>query len=248
MTRHTCHDCVYSNWDPVACLRSLESGRLSGLTCVNHPDAPGRIRDVCPGRPCRNFRARRRPPVRVEPPKPPNDDVRYIALTRGKFAIVDKADYEWLNRHRWHTSCFGGKTYARRNTKTSSIMMHRAILCAPKGLVVDHIDGNGLNNRRSNLRVCTQAENCRNAKPRVGTSRFKGVRAHNAPGKFAAEITFEGRAQYIGSFDDEIEAAIAYDLRAVVLFAEFARLNFPTIINATRQAKQQKKRAPRACA
>ena len=225
MSRHTCHDCVYSNWDPVACLRSLESGRLSGLTCVNHPDAPGRIRDVCPGRPCRNFRARRRPPVRVEPPKPPNDKVRYIALTRGKFAIVDKADYEWLNRHRWHASCFGGKTYARRNTKTGSIMMHRAILCAPKGLVVDHIDGNGLNNRRSNLRICTPWQNAQNSGPHGRGSRFKGV--YPSGNKWYAVIKHKRQTHYLGTFDDELEAAKARDRAAYTLQGKFAYLNFP---------------------
>ena len=234
----TCAECGYGLAAP--------GGDTGQVTCVNHPEAPGQLHPVTAGGTCRNFRARRKPPVRAEPPAPPSDDVRYIALTQGFFAIVDAADYERLSRHKWTVSRKGDKCYAYRKDKGRNVLMHRLIMQAPSGLVVDHIDGNGLNNRRSNLRLCTQAQNCRNARPRAGTSRFKGVRAHNAPGQFAAEITFEGRAQYIGSFDDEIEAAIAYDLRAVVLFAEFARLNFPTIVNATRQAKQQKKRAPRA--
>ena len=228
----TCRHCAYGLADP--------HGSPATITCLNHVEAPGQLRSVAADATCRNFRARRRLPVRVEPPAPPNDDVRYIALTQGKFAIVDAADYEWLSRYKWTASCKGDKCYAYRKDKGRNILMHRLIAQAPPGMVVDHIDGNSANNRRGNLRVCTQAENCRNAKPRVGTSRFKGVRAHNAPGKFAAEITFEGRAEYLGSFTDEIEAALVYDLRAIVLFAEFARPNFPHIVNATSQAKKLK--------
>lgn len=230
VAERTCAHCVYG----LAC----PGGEPEQVTCVNHVESPGRLHPVVGGGSCRNFRPRRRTPVRIEPPEPPSDEIRYIALTRGKFAIVDAADYEWLSRYKWTANCKGDKCYAYRRDKGRGVLMHRAIMQAPKGLVVDHIDGNGLNNRRSNLRLCTQAENSRNARPRRGTSRFKGVRAHNTPGQFVAEITLDGRARYIGSFTDEIEAAIAYDLRAVVLFAEFARLNFPHITAATAQARR----------
>ncbi|UCD51523.1 MAG: HNH endonuclease [Phycisphaerales bacterium] len=238
--QRTCAECAYGLANP--------NGAPETIACVNHVEAPGQWRPVAAGGTCRNFRVRRRPPVRAEPPAPPDDDVRYIALTKGKFALVDAADYEWLSRYKWTASCKGDKCYAYRKDKGRHVLMHRLIMQAPPGLVVDHIDGNSCNNRRHNLRVCTQAQNCRNARPRVGTSGFKGVRAQNTPGRFVAEITFEGRHDYIGSFTDEIEAAIAYDLRAIVLFAEFARLNFPSIINATRQAKKQKDPTLRACA
>jgi hypothetical protein len=238
--QRTCAECAYGLADP--------NGGAETITCVNHVEAPGQLRPVAADGTCRNFRARRRPPVRAEPPAPPSDDVRYIALTKGFFALVDAADYEWLSRYKWTASCKGDKCYAYRKDKGRHVLMHRLIAQAPPGMVVDHIDGNTCNNRRGNLRVCTQAQNSRNARPRVGTSRFKGVRAHNGPGKFAAEITFQGQHKYIGSFTDEIEAALAYDLRAVVLFAEFARPNFPSIVNATRQAKQLKDSALRACA
>ncbi|MBN1359208.1 MAG: HNH endonuclease [Sedimentisphaerales bacterium] len=225
MSERTCHDCVYSNWNPVACLRGLETGRLACLTCVNHVEAPGRIRDVCSGRPCRNFRGRRRPPVRIEPPRPPSDDVRYIALTRGKFAIVDAADYERLSRYRWYASRSAGKTYARRNTRLGTILMHREIVHAPKGLIVDHFDGNGLNNRRSNLRICTPWQNVHNSGPHGRGSKFKGV--YPSGDKWYAVIKHKGRTHYLGTFADEVEAAKARDRAARALQGKFAYLNFP---------------------
>ena len=106
--------------------------------------------------------------------------------------------------------------------------MHRAILNAPKGLLVDHIDGNGLNNRKSNLRLCTFAQNAHNSRPRRNSSsRYKGVCWHKLKKKWTVSIYKGGKRTYLGYYDDEIEAALAYDRKAEELFGEFAYLNFP---------------------
>jgi hypothetical protein len=116
--------------------------------------------------------------------------------------------------------------------------MHRQIMDPPKGKIVDHIDGNQANNCRANLRICTRRENgCNRSKPVGTTSRFKGVSWHKATGKWAATIHFKRRAFWLGYFDDEAEAARAYDAKAVELFGEFARLNFPDEWPAERRAE-----------
>jgi len=235
VAEQTCAHCAYGLADP--------NGSVETVTCVNHVEAPGQLHPVAGGGTCRNFRAKRRPSVRVEPPAPPDDEVRYIALTRGKFAIVDAADYEWLNQYKWYASCSSvGVYYACRQSGGRHIMMHRQIMDPPEGHVVDHINHNSLNNRRCNLRVCTQAENVRNCRGRHASSQYKGVRHRRGRNKWQARIGINGRCESIGFFDSEIEAALAYDLRAIVLFGEFAYLNFPHITNATRQAGCNKTR------
>jgi hypothetical protein len=191
--------------------------------CANHPDTPGQLREV-PGRPCRNFRGK---PLRVEPPQPPNDKIRYIPLTRGLHAIVDAEDYEWLSRYKWHAAIArGGLFYARRNSPNGVVSMHREIMKAPEGMVVDHINGNGLDNRRCNLRLCTAEQNALNTRPRTNTkSRFKGVFPHG--NKWLARVRYKGRRFYLGLFDNEMEAAKARDRKAVELFGEYAWRNLP---------------------
>jgi hypothetical protein len=188
--------------------------------CANHPDAPGLLREVSSGGFCRNYRPK--PPA----PAQPAGTVRRITLARGGFVLVDAADYEWLNRHKWTARGTGG--YACRQEKGRMIYMHREIMNAPKGMVVDHIDGNRQNNCRSNLRVCTQRENQHNqAKQISSASRFKGVFHDKRCGKWYAEARCNGEHFRVGPFEDEVEAARAYDRLAVELFGEFAYLNFP---------------------
>ncbi len=234
--KRNCTYCVFSQLLP-----GDEPGKR---ICVNHIESPGQLRPVEGGETCRNFRAKRQPTVRTEPPTPPNDEIRYVALTQGKFALVDAADYEWLNQYKWYVSKgHADKCYAMCHAgRRRPIRMHRLLMKPPAGLVVDHIDGNGLNNRRSNLRICTQAQNLRNRPGRSATSRFKGVSFDKRRNLWAACISQKDRTIHIGYFEDEIEAAIAYDLRAIVLAGEFAYLNFPHIINATSQARRPRAR------
>lgn len=157
--------------------------------------------------------------------------MKEIKLTQGKFAMVDDVDYEWLSQWKWYAAKFSNTFYAWRgvnvNRKVKIIQMHRLIL----GLTdtqthTDHIDGNGLNNQRLNIRACSRSENMRNKKPnRRSASIFKGVHWHKPNRKWVAQIGVNSKARYIGSFDSEIEAAMAYNEAALKHFGEFARLN-----------------------
>ena len=218
--QRSCHDCVFCTWDKGLWMRTLLSGRPVLGMCANHPVTPGRLREV-PGRPCRNFRGK---PRRVEPPEPPNDKIRYIPLTRGLHAIVDADDYEWLSQYKWHATkpTGSGRVYAARGKSGATIFMHRMIMQPPEGKVVDHVNGNGQDNRRGNLRVCTPLQNSRNRrKHRDGKSRFIGVSPCGK--KWQA---FVGR-RYVGVFEDEVEAAKARDRKAKEMYGEHAWLNFP---------------------
>ncbi|MDY0356607.1 MAG: HNH endonuclease [Sedimentisphaerales bacterium] len=229
MCDRVCANCVYAVRAVGRWHRVMQS-RWPGLrTCINHPEAPGELHETVATGTCRNFRARPKPVVRGEPPEPPDDSIRYIPLTRGKFAIVDAADYEWLSKYKWLAT--GNEKrgfYAGRRVGQGMLLMHRAIMQPPPGMVVDHISGNGLDQRRANLRVCSQRHNSHNRRPsRWTSSRFKGVYFCRATGKWVATIGFEGRSIHLGSFDDEVEAARVYDRKARELFGEYAYLNFP---------------------
>ncbi len=102
MSKRTCYHCLYAKGpSPARRMRERSGGGWpTMLRCINHPDCPGEFWDILPAGSCRNFRARREPAVRTTPPEPPHDKVRYIPLTKRKYAIVDAADYEWLNRFR----------------------------------------------------------------------------------------------------------------------------------------------------
>jgi hypothetical protein len=147
-----------------------------------------------------------------------------IPLTSGFYTYVDAADYEWLNQ--WHWRAYGDGYVARRE-KGRLIFMHREIMQPPPGMVVDHINGVSLNNRRCNMRVCTRQQNNFNSRPRPKISPYKGVRFDADTGKWIAEITHCHIKYHLGTFADEVEAARAYDRRAIELQGPYARLNFP---------------------
>ncbi len=215
MAAPRCYNCVYSCVDPERWLRCLCRGEPLMPRCANHPQWPGQMHDV-PGTACRNYRTR--------PILPEGDAVRLIPLGDGYYAYVDAADYDWLSRYTWHLN----NGYASRRAKGRRIYMHAQIMQPVKGMVVDHIDGNNANNCRFNLRLCTQAENLRNRRSRYGSSsRFKGVGYDQEHQKWFARCRLEGQREWLGYFDDEIEAAHVYDHAAVEYFGEFARLNFP---------------------
>lgn len=157
------------------------------------------------------------------------ENTRTIALTQGKVALVDAADYEWLNQWKW---CFKQGRAERHapsdNGYRRSLLMHRVILGDIDGMCVDHINHDPLDNRRANLRLCTKAENSRNrSRQRNSSSQYLGVGWHKANRKWIAEIRINGKSGYLGSFDNEIDAAKAYDKAARELHGEFANPNFP---------------------
>lgn len=158
--------------------------------------------------------------------------MKQIKLTKGQNAIVDDVDFEWLNQWKWYANKGCNTFYAQRklriNKKCITVIMHREILGLKygDGKCVDHIDGNGLYNKRSNLRICTNSQNQHNQKVRIsGTSQFKGVTWNKGSRKWQSLIRYNGKKIHLGLFSNEIEAAKAYNKKALELFGEFALLN-----------------------
>ena len=154
-----------------------------------------------------------------------------IPLTQGYFAEVDDEDYEKVNQHSWYASIEEHTVYARSEQGGS---MHRLILSLKKGdkREADHRDGNGLNNRRYNLRICSRQQNCYNKRPQQGgTSRFKGVSWSRKVNKWQAYIGFNNKGIYLGYYSDQQVAAIRYDMAAIYFFGQFARINYPDMLD-----------------
>lgn len=160
--------------------------------------------------------------------------MKRIRLTKGFWATVDDSDYKWLSEFRWCTSETNRTNYAITGitvskNKYSHTSMHKMIMRPPKGMEVDHIDGDGLNNRRANLRIVTHKQNQRNRKHtnKNNTSGFKGlIRNGNL---WQARITVDGFGVSLGYYNNPEDAARAYDDAALKYFGEFASLNFPHV-------------------
>jgi len=151
-----------------------------------------------------------------------------IQLTQGKVAVVDVEDEALVLRHLWYYDSDG---YARTNVnsggKRRTMLMHRLINNTPEDIFTDHRDGDGLNNRRYNLRDAKNIQNLWNSKPhRDGSSKYKGVCWAKNRGKWLSRIMANGKTTQIGYFTCEERAAKEYDRRAKLLHGEFARLNF----------------------
>ena len=161
--------------------------------------------------------------------------MKEIPLTRGRVALVDDEDYDYLMQWKWYTNkTLQGKFYAARSLwnlitkKIKNVCMHRVIIDAKKGEEVDHKDGNGLNNQRGNLRLCTRAQNNANSKlQKNSTSGYKGATFDRHAQKWQAHIMYNRRHLFLGYYGTSEEAARAYDKKAIELFGEFARPNFP---------------------
>lgn len=160
-------------------------------------------------------------------------DIMAIPLSRGLLALVDGEDHEWLNQWKWWALKVKNKYYAVRTQwlkvekRYITILMHRQIMNTPKGMETDHISRCCLDNRKSNLRVCTSSENHRNTTGKVNkTSTYKGVCWNKKHKQWCANITHNKKTYYLGHFSNEAKAAKAYDKKAKELFGEFACLNF----------------------
>ena len=164
--------------------------------------------------------------------------MKRIPLGRGEHAIVDDADFDWLNQWKWWTTGGGKyKHYAQRASYPKGggkihISMHRLVLGLTTKIECDHINGNGLDNRRSNLRKCSKAQNACNRRPqKKKMGRFKGVIWRKETKKWRAMIRHNKRLIHLGSFDDEVAAAIAYNTASLKYHKEFGRLNeIPAIL------------------
>lgn len=157
------------------------------------------------------------------------NDTSMIKLRNGMYAIVDKDDYEELSKYRWFVNSSGYPArVVRKGSKKSAQTMHRFIMHEHKDApVIDHINGNVLDNRKSNLRPASIKENSRNKRKSVNkASEYKGVVYDGSlPRNWKARITVDGELIYLGSFETEEDAAYAYNIAATNHFGEFARLN-----------------------
>lgn len=159
--------------------------------------------------------------------------MREIPLTQGKTAIVDDDDYEWLMAMgKWGYEKGPRTGYARRADRVGKnrhkVWMHREIMRAPRGIQVDHIDGDGCNNQRANLRLASGQQNCRNRKPLLdATSPYKGVSYKQDSDTYAVRIRLEKGSEWLGCHADEHLAARIYDCAAVKHYGEYAQINFP---------------------
>ena len=160
--------------------------------------------------------------------------MKKIPLTQGKFAIVDDEDYERLSKHKWYAQKTKNTWYAVRTIgdgkEQKTILMHREILNIPKGFGTDHINHNGVDNKKGNIRRCNQSQNLQNKRKTKGTSRYKGVSWYGRHKKWYVQIVHNGQWHGLGYYDNEILAAKAYDRRAKELFGEFACLNFGNVV------------------
>lgn len=161
---------------------------------------------------------------------------KLIPLSQGKFAKVDAGDFEWLGQFKWQyhkPKPSESRAYARTaifkkgdKGKATFVYMHRMILQPERTKKVDHEDGDGLNNRRSNIRICTTSQNNTNTKIRSdNTSGYKGVFWHKGANKWGATIKTSTGAISLGLYETALEGATAYNIAARKHFGEFARLN-----------------------
>lgn len=165
--------------------------------------------------------------------------MKQVPLTQGKVAIVDDEDYERIIAFKWHTCRhYHGNWYARRVLprgphSQSTQLLHRFILNLPqRHPQVDHRDGNGLNNSKSNLRIVTNGQNQANARiRRDNNSGFKGVGRQQRSNKWHARIRIQGRMVQLGVFLTAEDAARAYDQKALQVRGQYARLNFPNEVH-----------------
>lgn len=154
--------------------------------------------------------------------------MKYIPLTKGHFAKVDDDWFDYLMQWKWHYNCGYAERKARVNGKQVHVLMHREILNAERGDLVDHKSGDTLDNQVSNLRLSTHSTNAMNMRKHKGASRYKGVSKNK--NSWRTQIWVDNKKALALSFYNERWAAMAYDLNAPALFGEYARLNFPEAI------------------
>jgi len=148
--------------------------------------------------------------------------MKKILLTQDKIAFVDDEDYEKLNQFRWypsyngrHTHCIAIRVIKTKGEERKIEKMHRLIMNPSSGMEVDHVNGETLDNRKSNLRICTGTTNRQNRHINRGSSIYQGVHWHKRAKKWCAQIAIRGQRYWLGGFDKEEEAALAYNQAAL---------------------------------
>jgi hypothetical protein len=153
-------------------------------------------------------------------------DAAVIHLPNGQLSLISSSDWDNVSKYRWHNSDGYVKTN-RSAPQRGLLQLHRLIMDPPAGMDVDHINGNGLDNRRCNLRIATRSQNRMNERirPAKATSRFKGVSWNTKSRCWVVNLKLNGEQKHLGSFPCEIAAANAYDDEAIRLFGDFAATN-----------------------
>ena len=157
---------------------------------------------------------------------------KLIPLTKGYHAIVDDDDYERLIKFKWHVLANSKRqinyaaTAIRIDGRYRNVRIHRMILnLSDQRAIVDHANGDGLDNRRVNLRVCSLSQNGANSTKHCGFSKFKGVSFNKKNKKWTAMICKNREIKFLGYYSNEVDAALAYNHAALSEFGEFARIN-----------------------
>lgn len=154
--------------------------------------------------------------------------MKILPLTQGKVAIVDDTDFEKVRNYKWSAATRKHLCYAQSRINGKCVLLHAFLLKPALGMEIDHRDGNGLNNLRSNLRICTHAQNqqAHHRSNFLGTSKFRGVSFETWSNRWRTQVSKGGKRLYSKRFDSEEEAARAYDKKARELFGEYASPNF----------------------
>jgi hypothetical protein len=161
-------------------------------------------------------------PLRPMLPHPDDPTAFLVPLTKGYYAIIDREDAPLVERYRWHAAERSNAVYAAHKSRGVALYLHRVILGVADDMQVDHEDWNGLNCRRSNLRIATGSQNCAHQRLRPTRSGYRGVWPYKG-GRWQVMV----KRKFVGIFADAAEAARAYDKVARDVFGEFAVLNFP---------------------
>lgn len=153
-----------------------------------------------------------------------------VKITKGLHVVIDIEDYERVAEHRWHAHIVGNNKYARKTARIDgrklNVPMQRVILGIRDSRIVDHRNGDGLDNRKANLRIASKQNNNINIRPRRGCkSQYKGVLFESRRKAWVARIQHDGKSYHLGQYGTEQDAARAYNYAASLLFEDYARLN-----------------------
>lgn len=240
--RHTCN---------VVRISDICSSFLGKLSCDGCKYDSDRFSDIC-YHDCIMFSDYQKEDISIPKEKPMNKVIFEIkSKTHGiKEVIIDADDVDKFNEYKWHLSydkCTDGFyviTDIIIEGEKKTMKLHRYLTDCPSDKIVDHINHNGLDNRKSNLRICTYGENNQNSRSKKDntSSLYKGVYWKKKDNKYVAQIGFEGKKIHLGYFDNDVDGAIAYNKKAEELFGEFACLNIiPKVNNCVEEAEEMYK-------